>query len=744
MCRQVVIQSESMAQVLASLSRPVEIIRWLFLLVLFATPLIWIPLTYELFEFNKMIFVYLMTILIGCVWLWRIISEGKAILPTTPFTIPLLLYFAATLITTFTSMDPHTSIIGYYSRFNGGLLSIAAYTLLYFAFVANAFDKDFVRKACLTIIASSALVSGYAVLERLGIDSSYWMQDVQARVFSTLGQPNWLAALLAMVIPLNIVVFLLANTTKSKVVHFMLFCLNYIAFTFTYSRGGTLGLAAGLAIFGLLSLPYLNRLSKWRITALLAVVFVTVVLFGNALFRTSQFNGIVNRYFPPPAKPSANTQLEVPGTESSKIRLIVWQGAFDIFRSNPIFGSGTETFAYSYYQYRPQAHNYTTEWDFLYNKAHNEFLNELATKGLVGFIPYVVLIGLFFYKAFIYLQTDKQSTKSAISHQSTKKKIETSRPALPDTQLFILAYVAAFTSYLVQNFFGFSVVAINVLYFLLPAFLFITTHTPQSIKRVTFLLPNILQQKIGKAVSLATLVLIGLWLTTDVARLWAADVLYASGYNAALDGRATKAYTAMAEAIAINPNEPLYTSQLGLVASELVEPAREEGEPELATGLKDDAVAFTQSAVRVSPKNTNFLRTAAKVYANLSMSEPQYITFAVAYAQKVVDKSPTDPSDRLRLAKAHQIAGNKQAAESTYEQAIALKTDYYEAREAYASYLLSQAVTNATITDSKLLAKANEQLTVVASSSSGLSANAKATLATLSALPSTNTGGQSR
>jgi len=40
------------------------------------------------------------------------------------------------------SLDPHTSIWGYYSRFNGGLLSIISYIFLYFAFVSNLKDEE--------------------------------------------------------------------------------------------------------------------------------------------------------------------------------------------------------------------------------------------------------------------------------------------------------------------------------------------------------------------------------------------------------------------------------------------------------------------------------------------------------------------------------------------------------------------------------------------------------------------------
>ena len=85
-----------------------------------------------------------------------------------------------------------------------------------------------------------------------------------------------------------------------------------------------------------------------------------------------------------------NTSLNI--TPSEDIRKIVWQGSLDLWKAFPLFGTGPETFGFTYYWTRPAAHNLTSEWDFLYNKAHNEYLNYLATTGMVGTIPYLVLI----------------------------------------------------------------------------------------------------------------------------------------------------------------------------------------------------------------------------------------------------------------------------------------------------------------------------------------------------------------
>jgi len=84
--------------------------------------------------------------------------------------------------------------------------------------------------------------------------------------------------------------------------------------------------------------------------------------------------------------------IRVGGSNSFDIRRVVWQGAVNLGLKNPLFGTGVETFGYSYFIIRPATHNLLSEWEFLYNKAHNEYLNFFANSGFIGLITYLILI----------------------------------------------------------------------------------------------------------------------------------------------------------------------------------------------------------------------------------------------------------------------------------------------------------------------------------------------------------------
>jgi len=138
----------------------------------------------------------------------------KVIFKKTPLDIPLILFLAANLISFAFSIDKNMSLFGYYSRFNGGLFSLLAYSLLYWAFVSNLSGEEAFKIITRCLLPSTLIVSLYAILQHFGIDKNIWVQDVQNRVFSTLGQPNWLAAFLTAVMPITWVFILKGETER--------------------------------------------------------------------------------------------------------------------------------------------------------------------------------------------------------------------------------------------------------------------------------------------------------------------------------------------------------------------------------------------------------------------------------------------------------------------------------------------------------------------------------------------------
>lgn len=642
-----------------------KIITTSFYLLFFLIPLAMTPWNYELFEFNKIILVYLFTTIILISWLLRMVLEKKFVFQKTFWDIPLLIFFGSQIIATILSIDLHTSIWGYYSRFNGGLLSTISYLILYWAFVSNI-NKNEAIKGIKYLLFSALLVSLYGIAEHFGIDARFWVQDVQNRVFSTLGQPNWLAAWLVtlLTIPLafflnkeNPLLFDIKNKKITKIFSLVLLFIFYLCLLYTKSRSGLLGFVTTYTVFWA-GIFFLNKEKIKRILksfgAITGFLLIITIIVGTPW--TPQLKSFfVKQTQTEPVK--QENQIQTGGTESGEIRKIVWKGALNLWKNHPVFGTGVETFAYSYYWYRLREHNDVSEWDFLYNKAHNEYLNFGATSGTIGLLSYLALTVTFIL----------WSLKQII-----KKKKKT---------ILNIALLSGFTSILVTNFFGFSVTAVSFLFFLLPALSFINLYEKDNEKiKNHFKLGNI--QYIGILALLAVFAI----LVSSIIRYWYADNRFALGERFDKAGYTTQSFEKLEKAINIRPNEPTYLDQLSIVSANLAVQAAKQEKATLSSQLIDTAINASSKALAISPYNINFWKNRTRVFYKLSEINEDYNNQAITALIQASKLSPTDAKVQYNIAILYSKFGQQETAIETLEKTIELKPNYDQARYALALF----------------------------------------------------------
>lgn len=618
-------------------------VRTCFHILFFITPLLLWPFTTEVFEFNKMIFVYLMTTIITTGWLVNIFKIKKLELVRTPLDLPLLLFFLSQLASTILSINPHTSLWGYYSRFHGGLMSTISYILLYYAFVNNFKNNPVaVFKIIKTILATAVLTSIYAVAEHFGIDKNIWVQDVQNRVFSTLGQPNWLSAYLIAILPLPLY---LAITNKNNhlrsTIYYPISGLFLLTIIYTKSQSG---LGATAIIFALFFFIFLkkqkNKTLNWLI---ISVMLLGLFLKKDFVLRTFHSLNKINPFY-------SNTQTiineenktRIGGSDSMSIRRVVWEGALKLGQKYPFFGTGVETFGYSYYWVRPLAHNYTSETDFLYNKAHNEYLNFLATTGFIGLFTYLYLI-FSILRIFYHLPSTTHDLKSPL--------------------------LLGFISILITNYFGFSVVNIGLFFFLFPAIYLSTSNNPRStiydLKSIDPFIPSLI------------VVLLALFCLVKIKNIWLADIYY---------GKGKTNLEANEIALKLNPSEPLYLSQLGfiqsVVASQVIFPQMSTlatAEAELKKKAQkyfdqyvNDSITNTQKAVTLNEWNLNLYKNKARTELNLARIDPKYNDSAIKTLLKIIELSPTDPANYYNLGVLYKNINKTEEANLAFKKTLEL------------------------------------------------------------------------
>lgn len=640
-------------------------------------PLILWPFTSEVFEFNKIVLVYIMTSLIASTWIINMIAEKKFIFRRTILDIPLLIFLGSQFISTLLSIDASTSWLGYYSRFNGGMFSVISYCLLYWAFVTY-FDAKYTIKLIHVTLVSAAVVSVYGVLEHFGIDKKIWVQDVQSRVFSTLGQPNWLAAWLVALMPITwaLAIFnfqymhnlrLLIFKNKRFWVYFALSALFFWTLIYSKSRSGFAGFGVAFLIFWSAYFWIKRAEFKKYVVPFVAIGFSLLVI---CLISGTQWTSSISKFFikstntQPVVAPTGGTALENPGTESGTIRRIVWNGAIQVWLHYPVFGTGVETFAYSYYLFRPAEHNLTSEWDFIYNKAHNEYLNYLANSGTVGLVSYLFLV---VFSGYVILKRTK----------------------LPEGFEFLrFGVLAGYVSILVTNFFGFSVVPTQLELFLFPAIISaVARNEEEKVKNEKNRLPN------TQKVAIGTVLLLTSYLLLLISRYWYADYLYASGKGYNSINKPDVATNYLVKAVNLEPNQAIYYGdQAGLASSyaRLAVAFNQQKLADQATQYSNLAITEIDKAVALSPANINLKRVKFGIYVMLSAINPNYLIDAKDTLEIAITQAPTDAKLYYNLGLVYARIGQPDQAIEIMKKTINLKANYKEARLAYAYLLIDK------------------------------------------------------
>lgn len=669
-----------------------RLIAKLYLVLIFILPFVFCWISDELFEFNKMLVVYAFSLVISCLFLIRMILEKRLIWQKTIFDWPFALFLFSQIISTIFSLHPRTSLLGYYTRLNGGLLSTFAYLALFYTFVNNI-DQRARRQFFASLFAGGALVSLYAIGEHFGrsfscliikgnFDVSCWVQDVQTRVFATFGQPNWLAAYNVTLIGLGIGLLIShwlkflspdpkATSPKFSLTYFIIALsvyLNFIALIFTKSRSGIIAFFVSLAfIISALIIFWLRQkiLTRRHFTTLGLILLgflIPALIWGTQY--TPSFQQFISTTFAtnqlPPELPANLTHLDLRITDSADIRRIVWQGALKIWQTHPLIGTGVESFAYSYYNYRPTDHNWTSEWDFLYNKAHNEFLNFAANSGTLGLLTYLLIFFTLGFTTLKFIFFKKQSQTHHV--------------------YLLIGLNGGLLALSLTNFFGFSTVTVQVLLFL---FLAISAQifTPSPKIAVHALRFHTQWQNIA----LFFTVFFTFYLLNQVWLTWYADFNYARCKSSIGKVDINQALAYCQQAIKLRPKEATYYVDLAdFYAQYAVTLAKRDPQSPHINDLANLSLKLSDQSMILNHVNLNFYKTRFRTLSNLGLLDSQALLMAQKNLEEALKLSPTDP--KLTYYYATILGVNQQPDEALawLEKTISLRPIYLEARLALA------------------------------------------------------------
>src|SRR3989304_3258465 len=190
--------------------------------LIFVLPFVFSRETAELYEFPKITFFYLICTITAALFLSDVILKPRKISSVPP---AIVLFLISAGISTLLSSHIYTSVFGYYSRFADSFVFYITLAIFYYVAV-NVFSAEDLKT--LFKVAQGQYFKPFEFL---------WGGQLQDRVFSTLGQPNWYAQYIIILLGISLYEFIFRNGK----IYFVLFVVQFFSLWLTFSMSGLSG-----------------------------------------------------------------------------------------------------------------------------------------------------------------------------------------------------------------------------------------------------------------------------------------------------------------------------------------------------------------------------------------------------------------------------------------------------------------------------------------------------------------------
>jgi O-antigen ligase len=276
--------------------------------------------------------------------------------------------FLISILSSANNLQSFTTIWGSFSRGNGLLVKVALLliALIYFRFSTRDSISRFFRVGTLILIVEIL----YGAAQLIGLDPIPWNNPYK-NIFATAGNPNFAAALFAILVVMHFRFFFIARSIKVKI---FIFCLMLLGTYMSYMTKSVQGVLTILAGAFLLSFILILRKSK----SILKLIFGSSTLIFFALpIVLGIFNvGPIKKFL---------------YQETLSIRMHYWRVALRIIQEHPIAGVGIDRYGDYYRLYRESGFVSKYGPGLVSTNAHNVALQWGTDLGVVGILIYILL-----------------------------------------------------------------------------------------------------------------------------------------------------------------------------------------------------------------------------------------------------------------------------------------------------------------------------------------------------------------
>lgn len=305
--------------------------------------------------------------------------------------IAVLVWLAVWGLATIFSQNPSRAFFSSRERLTGYffLAHLAAFFFIVSSVFRTATERRMILQASVIV---SVFASLYGLAQLWGLVHLPVRQVGQLRVFSTLGNPSFLASYLLFHIFFG--GYLIATEKRKSLRRIWVgaIIVNTFLLFLTGTRGAYLGFYAGVVSLAIIASFLFQEKYRGRFRlATLALFIAPIILF--ALFQS----GVIPRnfYFARLTDPYSLWQGGI------RNRVLAWRIGWDAFGEKPLFGWGPDQFNVAFDKH------FDTELISIYgaaeswfDRAHNVFVDALVMAGMAGFLAMLALLIVMMIKIF--------------------------------------------------------------------------------------------------------------------------------------------------------------------------------------------------------------------------------------------------------------------------------------------------------------------------------------------------------
>jgi tetratricopeptide (TPR) repeat protein len=575
-------------------------------------------------------------------WLAKFFFSKQIKFFHSKFDFPLLCFLIISIAATLFSKNPYLSLVGAYYRYEG-LITFINYLFLFYV-VVNFLNEDSIRRILNVCVFTGGIIGFYGLMQHLNRDLVGWGSYEPNRVFSTFGNPVYLGAYTATLLPIAVALCLkeiksqkrvqtrIRNTTDKIKQWFKYITIVFIKISpwlygvslalilsglcLSRGRGAFLGFVSSMLVFFCLCLIRRDIFITKRVIITLAILILVGGYFNLKPETSSigRFLQMVNQAMKIEEDKDNISTAHEEKTFTTAIRSaggarpIMWRDSLKIIKDYPLLGIGPETFGLIYPQYRSLELILTEGGQYgRPDRVHNDLIDLTLAKGILGLISYLWMLFIFFWLSF----------KGCLSTNKEHRVVN-------------IGLFTAGIGYFVQNQTCFWIIPSTSIFFILAG---IVARLNTQSSTAYFLLPEI-----SKGIKLLICIVIIIPVIA-VARLtinfYLADLEFKQGRNLYWGGAITDSIPKFQKALLLNPRERHYYEYILHAYLDTAQTFKENVKKAIEVGKK---------AVELYPHDTIFRNLLGAAY-----SSDGQIDKAILEYQKILAFDPLFTDVRGKL-----------------------------------------------------------------------------------------------